>query len=225
MAVGSTSSTSLAISWSLAGGAAVTGYSISYSNTDTQCFTDSDTVSGVAAGETSHTLTDLEEGTEYTITVTALLAGGGSDEDSATATTLAAGEILLSSLNFIHLTISNHPAPSAPPTSVSTSDVTSSITVQWGAVDCIHRNGDITGYSVRYGVQGSAEGDRTVVMASGDSSGGMYEISGLTPSTTYTIEVAAVNSAGTGEYSDPQSAMTLMAGSSYQLLYEKFYCL
>ena len=93
MVVGSTSSTSLTISWSLADGAAVTGYSISYSNTDTQCFTDSATVSGIAAGETSHTLTNLEEGTEYTITVTALLTGGGSDEDSVTATTLAAGEV------------------------------------------------------------------------------------------------------------------------------------
>ena len=100
--------------------------------------------------------------------------------------------------------ISCPPAPSAPPTSVSTSDVTSSsITVQWGAVDCIHRNGDITGYSVRYGVQGSADGNRTVVMASGDSIGGLYVIFGLSPSTTYTIEVAAVTSAGTGVYSDP----------------------
>ena len=52
-------------------------------------------------------------------------------------------------------------------------------------------------------------------MVSGDSSGGMYEISGLTPSTTYTIEVAAVNSAGTGVYSDPHSVMTLIAGSNY----------
>ena len=105
--------------------------------------------------------------------------------------------------------ISCPPAPSAPPTSVSTSDVTSSnITVQWGAVDCIHRNGDITGYSVRYGVQGSAEGDRTVMMASGDSSGGMYKISGLNSSTTYIIEVAAVNSAGTGVYSGPISVLT-----------------
>ena len=85
-------STSLTISWSLADGAAVTGYNISYTNTDTQCFTDSDIVSGIAAGETSHTLSDLEESTEYTITVTALLTGGGSDEDSATATTLAAGQ-------------------------------------------------------------------------------------------------------------------------------------
>ena len=76
-----------------------------------------------------------------------------------------------------------------------------------------------------YEVQGSAEGDRTVVMASGDFSGGMYEISGLTLFTTYTIEVAAVNSAGTGVYSDPQSVTTLMAGSNYQLssiVYEVF---
>ena len=72
----------------------MTGYSISYSNTDTQCFTDSHTVSGIAAGETSHTLIDLEEGTEYTITVTALLTGGGTEEDSATATTLAAGDLV-----------------------------------------------------------------------------------------------------------------------------------
>ena len=89
----STNSTSLTISWTPTG-ISVTGYSISYSNTDTQCFTDSDTVSGVAAGETSHTLTDLEEGTEYTITVTALLTGRRSDVDSVTATTLAAGEMV-----------------------------------------------------------------------------------------------------------------------------------
>ena len=90
-------------------------------------------------------------------------------------------------------------APSAAPTSVSVSEVTSSsITVQWGAVDCIHRNGDI-GYSVRYGVQGS--GSTQTMNVSG---GSVTEatISGLTLSTTYSIEVAAVNSAGTGAYSD-----------------------
>ena len=207
-------STSLAISWSLADGAAVTGYSISYSNTDTQCFTDSDTVSGVAAGETSHTLTDLEEATEYTITVTALLTGGGSDEDSVTATTPAAGEPLLSSLNFINSVVSNHPA-SAPPTSVSTSDMTpSSITVQWGTMDCIHHNGDITGYSVRYGVQGS--GITQIESVSGDATT-EATISGLAAGTNYHIEVAAVNSAGTGVYSDPLSAITLMAGSNHGL--------
>ena len=98
----------------------------------------------------------------------------------------------------------SHTAPSAAPTSVRESGVTSSnITLQWGAVDCIDRNGDITGYSVRYGVQGTAKGDRTVKMAIGDSSGGMYTISGLSAATVYTVEVAAVNSAGIGVYSDP----------------------
>ena len=72
----------------------MTGYSISYSNTDTQCFTDSHTVSGIAAGETSHTLTDLEEATEYTITVTATLAGGDTLDGSVTGTTQALGEMV-----------------------------------------------------------------------------------------------------------------------------------
>ena len=48
---------------------------------------------------------------------------------------------------------------------------------------------------MRYGVQGSAVGDRTVEMVSGNSSGGMYVISGLSAATVYTVEVAAVNSA------------------------------
>ena len=100
-------------------------------------------------------------------------------------------------------------APSAGPTSVNVSDVTSSsITVQWGAVDCIDRNGNITGYSVRYGVNGTAEGDRTVKNSTGDSSGGMYTISGLSAATVYTVEVAAVNSVGTGVYSSPIDQLT-----------------
>ena len=95
------------------------------------------------------------------------------------------------------------PVPSAPPTSVNVSDVTnSSITVQWGPVDCIHRNGNITGYSVRYGVSGTSS-YQTVNVSRGST------IIGLKPSTNYSIEVAAVNSAGTGVYSDPISNITL----------------
>ena len=99
------------------------------------------------------------------------------------------------------------PAPSSPPTIVSTSDVTkSSITVQWRPVDCIHRNGDITGYSVRYGVQGSGNPQNVYV-----SGGTTIEttISGMGSDTTYSIEVAAVNSAGTGMYSSPTAVSTL----------------
>ena len=66
----------------------------------------------------------------------------------------------------------------------------------WRPADCRHENGEITGYSVRYGEEGSSEGDRRVQMISGDSSGGMTIISGLTKETVYTVEVAAVTSAG-----------------------------
>ena len=61
---------------------------------------------------------------------------------------------------------------------------------------------------MRYGEEGSSEGDRRVQMAPGDSSGGMTTISGLTKETVYTVEVAAETSAGTGVYSEPQTIET-----------------
>ena len=90
------------------------------------------------------------------------------------------------------------PAPSAAPNNVTVS-VTSSteLTVQWEAVPCIEQNGDITGYTVR--VMTSGETDRV------EDVGDVLQdtISGLTASTTYSIQVAAVNSIDTGPYSDP----------------------
>ena len=89
------------------------------------------------------------------------------------------------------------PAPSAAPDPVTLNGVTSSsITVQWGMVPCIHRNGYITGYSVRY--SGGASPDTKNVTGGGTK---QTTIFGLIPSTDYTIEVAAVNSVGTGPYS------------------------
>ena len=90
-------------------------------------------------------------------------------------------------------------APSAAPISVRVAMVTSfSITVQWEMVDCIHRNGDITGYSVRYGVVGSGS---ILIMSVSGGSVTKVTISSLMSSTVYSIEVAAVNSAGIGNYS------------------------
>ena len=85
--------TSLTISWALVEGVTATSYSISYSATDTDCIPGSNTmIPPIAGSETMYRLDDLEEGTEYSITVTATLTGGGSEQDMAVGTTLAAGE-------------------------------------------------------------------------------------------------------------------------------------
>ena len=82
--------TSLTISWSLVGGVTATGdYTISYSNTNTQCFNDSNDITGITATET--TLIALQEGTQYSITVTVMLSNGGTGSDTTTVTTMATG--------------------------------------------------------------------------------------------------------------------------------------
>ena len=93
-------------------------------------------------------------------------------------------------------------APSAPPSSVgATVQSSTSITVQWGEVPCIHQNGVITGYSVQYRVVGSGDTPQTMPVDGADTT--QTTIGDLMSSTTYSIQVAAVNSEGTGVYSSP----------------------
>ena len=73
--------------------------------------------------------------------------------------------------------------------------------------NCRQWNGEITGYFVRYREKGSGQRYK-LKLFSGDSSGGMTTLSGLTKQTVYTVEVAARTSAGTGVYSQPQNIET-----------------
>ena len=91
MATSIISTTSLVISWTLAEDVIAISYTISYFNTNTQCFTDSDDITDIAANETVYTVHGLQEGTEYSITVTGMLSDGGTGEDCLTATTMASG--------------------------------------------------------------------------------------------------------------------------------------
>ena len=84
--------------------------------------------------------------------------------------------------------------PSAAPGFISVTSGVDSILVKWDSVDCIHANGAITYYSLKYRVVGSntETSNMTKVMVK------EANITELCPSTNYSIQVAAINSAGTG---------------------------
>ena len=90
--------------------------------------------------------------------------------------------------------------PSGSPTVVSATSTSTTITVHWEPVDCIDSNGVITGYVVRY-----IGGGNTLEVS---ESGTEITITELTPSTEYTVQVAAVNNVGNGMYSHDRAQRT-----------------
>ena len=83
----------------------------------------------------------------------------------------------------------------------------SSVNINWGEVPCQHRNGEITGYVVVYRKVLGGERRQTqegMVMENGQTA----TIDNLDPLTEYNIMVAAVNSVGTGVFSEPVTAIT-----------------
>ena len=86
-----TTTDSLTISWTLADGLTATTYTISYSNTDCPTDTYDDITDNISPSKTMYTLTGLEEGTDYSITVTVTLSDGETQEYSFSATTMTAG--------------------------------------------------------------------------------------------------------------------------------------
>ena len=75
-----------------------------------------------------------------------------------------------------------------------------SILIRWGRIPCINRNSNITGYTVRYSTSG---GSTVSVSVSGTGqSERTYTATLLAPSTSYSIQVAAVTSINvTGPFS------------------------
>ena len=153
----------------------------------------------ITDGSTFYNITKLEEDSNYTITVMATNVAGSEISNPVTGMTGEAGEGLVTyDIKKTIIKLYFLPAPSDPPTSVTTSNVTSSsITVQWGPVNCIHRNGYITGYTMQYRVKGSDDTNNMRVTSSSTEA----TISGLDFATNYSIEVAAVNSVEAGKYS------------------------
>ena len=164
-------STTIALNWTQSG-SSVDSYTVSYTYTIRRC--GSGPVSGsedISDGNArSFTLTDLEEDSDYTITLTAISAAGQLTSNQITTTTTARGV-----------------APSGSPESVTFSTVTlTSITVQWTEVPCSDRNGEITGYTVEYS---SITPPTTNTMSV--SSSRELVVGGLLPRTSYTFTVRA----------------------------------
>ena len=83
----------------MADGETAASYSISYSNTNnTQCFTDSNDITDISASETMYTLTELQEATEYSITVTVILRDGVMKEKNLVTATMESGKYIHSYL-------------------------------------------------------------------------------------------------------------------------------
>ena len=90
----SLSANTLTIEWELVEGVTAATYTISYYNTDTDCFhNDTGAVDDVDSGEQTYTLTGLEERSTYSVTVMTTLCGlQDNEEDRIIATTMPAGE-------------------------------------------------------------------------------------------------------------------------------------
>ena len=97
------------------------------------------------------------------------------------------------------------PAPTSGPEmlrEMGTSSTT--ISIAWDAVNCTERNSNITGYEVRYGPVNSTLLNVSISGADNRT----YIASGLMVSTSYSFEVTAESSSGTGPVSSPIVAQT-----------------
>ena len=110
-------------------------------------------------------------------------------------------------------------APSGPPTSVTVTSVTaSSISIQWEEAACLQR---ITGYIII--ITRNGEAIQTVNV---DSDARETTVYGLTPSTQFSVSVAAINGVGTGPSTDVTAqteSESIVLAIYYPLAYTLFY--
>ena len=207
LTVSSVTATTITLMWTSAG-SVVNGYEVEWTY-DEDCAGVSGGSTSVGGDETNLTISGLEEFSPYSFSVNASNNISSAVSNMATGMTSEAGKIIMfrqmKMLSYIFTCVA-FTAPAAAPSPVNVTNVTAfSITLQWQAIDCIDKNGDITGYSVRYEAVDSGSTDSVTVEGNSTTSD---TVTGLNSSTTYSVEVAAVNGAGVGVYSDPLNVST-----------------
>ena len=89
----STTATTISLSWSVPSGSVVDSYEVMWErDTSGECPDEDEGSATITDGSTSYTITGLEEGSSYTITVTATNAAGSVVSDPITGMTGEAGE-------------------------------------------------------------------------------------------------------------------------------------
>ena len=97
-------------------------------------------------------------------------------------------------------------APSGMPQNLAIiSSTSTSVTISWNSVECIHRNGLIIHYIVSYSELENGIPTIKTVRSSEPDDGGSYTATGLEPSASYLFLVAAINSIGLGPFAAIQS--------------------
>ncbi|CAI8005230.1 hypothetical protein GBAR_LOCUS4104, partial [Geodia barretti] len=202
-------SSSVTVSWGAVGDA--DRYTVTFSmaqgtNQEGLCFTDSHTatltvhapsttVSIAVGGDVGSTVTDeLRAYTTYEVTVEAVSDVRGTSRPSGTRRVLTP----------------QTSAREAPGDVRAEAESSTDISVQWsGLSNCRLVNGRITKYRVQYAACNTMTEDYALGDGEDWNSGGRVTLTGLTPSTNYSISVAAVNENGdVGLYSDPVTTMT-----------------
>jgi len=111
-------------------------------------------------------------------------------------------------------------APTAAPQSVTASATgPKTISIDWNSADCIERNSQITGYTLQYN---STDGTETNTSFPANFT--TYTVTGLTPSTNYSVKMAAINSNGEiGPFAFPIHVKTLPLASKCHEMIQKYY--
>ena len=174
----------------------------------------------VTTTDTSMSFTGLEEFSTYTVTITAKFNPFGElilAMSSRSFTTLSVGksEQIIKPIIIQFLLIV---APTGSPRDVTPSMTSRSIMVTWDTIECIERNGIITGYTVVFQEQGGAD-------VPGDVVDMTFTAGDLTPYTSYLFQVAGVNDVGTGPFTDIIIITTDEEGSyNYTVVIDRYNC-
>ena len=151
----------------------------------------------VTTTDTSMSFTGLEEFSAYTVTVTTTFNVSGRNMTEVADMIFATPSAGMKHLHSIHryVNLVFRVAPTGAPHDVSPFMTSRSIMVTWDTIEYIEHNGIITGYTVVFQEQGGAN-------VPGNTVDRTFSATELTPFTNYTFQVAGVNDAGTGPFTN-----------------------